>query len=221
VTGGRPAGGEAVSADAEPIVFEASTTGWQELYRRLVEVVVPRPIALVATVDSEGRTNLAPFSFFTIVSSNPPCLAFAPQRSGRTGELKDTLLNVQATGEFVVAVVTEELADKVNKAAARLPRGTSEFTHAGLTPAKASRIAAPLVAESPVNIECRVVEVRTYGEGPGAGSLVVGEILAARFLPSLFDERGRVAADRLRAVGRMGGELWVRTRETFALPRPD
>ena len=88
------------------IEIDSAATPWQEIYRRLVEVVVPRPIALVSTVDEEGRSNLAPFSFFTVVSSNPPCLAFAPQRSGRTGELKDTLLNARATGEFVVAVVT-------------------------------------------------------------------------------------------------------------------
>jgi len=209
-----------VSAGDVPVALDAATAPWQELYRRLVEVVVPRPIALVSTVDEEGRSNLAPFSFFTVVSSNPPCLAFAPQRSGRTGELKDTLLNVQATGEFVVAAVTEELAAKVNSAAAHLPRGASEFEHAGLTRGKASRVHAPLVVESPVNVECRLVEVRTYGDGPGAGSLVVGEIMVLHLLPALLDESGHVAAERLRAVGRMGGELWVRTRETFELSRP-
>ena len=202
------------------IEIDSAATPWQEIYRRLVEVVVPRPIALVSTVDEEGRSNLAPFSFFTVVSSNPPCLAFAPQRSGRTGELKDTLLNARATGEFVVAVVTEELAARVNSASASLPRGTSEFEHAGLTPARAKHVKAPLVAESPVNIECRVIEVRTYGDGPGAGSLVVGEVLAVHLLPELLDEGGHVTAEHLRAVGRMGGDLWVRTRETFGLPRP-
>jgi flavin reductase (DIM6/NTAB) family NADH-FMN oxidoreductase RutF len=202
-------------------MLDAARTPWQDLYHRLVEIVIPRPIALVSTVDEEGRDNLAPFSFFTVVSSNPPCLAFAPQRSGRTGELKDTLLNVRVTGEFVVAAVTEELATRVNAAAARLPRGASEFVHAGLTPATASKVKARLVAESPVNIECRLVEVRTYGTGPGAGSLVVGAIEVVHLRPDLLDERGHVAPDRLRAVGRMGGELWVRTRETFALPRPD
>ncbi len=210
----------AETAGGAPVTLGADPASWQELYRRLVEVVVPRPIALVASVDEKGRANVAPFSFFTVVSANPPHLAFAPLRSGRTGALKDTLLNVRATGEFVVAVVTEELAAKVNAAAAVLPRGESEFEHAGLTPVPASRVAAPIVAESPVNIECRLVEVRTYGEGPGAGSLVVGEILAVHLDPRLLDGQGRVTPERLRAVGRMGGDLWVRTADTFTLSRP-
>ncbi len=210
--GADSAGGARVTIGPDP-------ASWQDLYRRLVEVVVPRPIALVASVDEEGRANLAPFSFFTVVSANPPCLAFAPVRSGRTGTLKDTLLNVRATGEFVVSVVTEEIAAKVNAAAAVLPRGESEFEHAGLTPAPASKVAAPLVAESPVNLECRLLEVRTYGEGPGAGSLVVGEIVAAHLHPRLLDGQGRVTPERLRAVGRMGGDLWVRTADTFSLSR--
>ena len=212
--------GDGVNVVGGPVVIEAAGTPWQELYRRVVDFVVPRPIALVATVDGNGVANVAPFSFFTVVSANPPCLAFAPLRSGRTGALKDTLLNVQATGAFVVAVVTEELAERVNAASAALPRGESEFAHAGLTPSPASRVPAPLVAESPVNVECRLVEVRTYGEGPGAGSLIVGEMVAVHLSPELLDERGHIVAGRLRAVGRMGGELWVRTGDTFALPRP-
>ncbi|HVN76473.1 MAG TPA: flavin reductase family protein [Thermoanaerobaculaceae bacterium] len=221
MSGEGVAGAGSATAGSEVVTLDAAATAWQEVYRRIVEVVVPRPIALVSTVDAEGRANLAPFSFFTVVSSNPPCLAFAPLRSGRTGELKDTLLNVEATREFVVAAVTEELAAKVNSTAAQLPHGVSEFAHAGLTPAKSRRVAPPMVAESPVNIECRLVEVRTYGAGPGAGSLVVGEILAVHLHTALLDERGRVVADRLHAVGRMGGELWVRTRETFEMSRPD
>jgi flavin reductase (DIM6/NTAB) family NADH-FMN oxidoreductase RutF len=212
---------ERPAADGHWRSLDAARTPWQELYQRLVEVVVPRPIALVSTVDAAGRPNLAPFSFFNVVSANPPYLAFSPQRSGRTGEAKDTLLNVKETGAFVVAVVTEELAAKVNAASARLPRGVSEFDHAGLTPAPASRVGPPLVAESPVNMECRLVEIRTYGDGPGAGSLIVGEILVVHLRPDLPDESGKVPPARLRAVGRMGGSLWVRTRGTFGLPRPE
>jgi flavin reductase (DIM6/NTAB) family NADH-FMN oxidoreductase RutF len=202
-------------------IIDCSAAPWREVYRRLVEVVVPRPIALVATVDAEGRRNLAPFSFFNVVSGNPPYVAFSPQRSGRTGEKKDTLLNLEAIGEFVVAVVTEEIAAKVNAASASLPRGEDEFIRAGLTPAPARVVRPPIVCESPVNLECRVVEIRTYGSGPGAGSLVVGEVLLVHLEPFLLDEAGKVVPERLRAVGRMGGELWVQTRETFPLHRPD
>ncbi len=201
-------------------ILEAAGLPWQEFYRRLTEVVIPRPIALVSSVDGEGRRNLAPFSFFTVVSSNPPCLAFSPQRSGRTGEPKDTLLNIQETGQFVVAVVTETVAGQVNACAAQLPKGASEFEHSGLTPVSATHVRAALVGESPVNMECELVEVRTYGEGPGAGNLVVGRVLCLHLDEGLLDEQGRVLSSRLEAVGRMGGEDWVRTGDTFPMPRP-
>lgn len=194
---------------------------WQEIYRRLVEVVVPRPIALVSTVDAEGRPNLAPFSFFTVVSANPPYLAFSPQRAGRTGEKKDTLRNVEATGQFVVAVVTEAIAERVNACAARLPHGESEFVHSGLTPAPARLVRPPLVAESPVNLECELVEIRTYGEAGGSGSLVVGRIRLLHLDHSVLDPAGKVLPEALAAVGRMGGDDWVRTRERFPMPRPE
>jgi flavin reductase (DIM6/NTAB) family NADH-FMN oxidoreductase RutF len=198
----------------------AEDTPWVDFYKRLVEIVVPRPIALVSTVDAEGRPNLAPFSFFTVVSSNPAYLAFCPTRAGKTGELKDTLRNILATGQFVVATVTEAIADKVNQASAPLPYGESEFEHAGLTAVPAGRVRPGLVAESPVNMECELVEVHTYGREGGAGNLVVGRILCLHLDEALLDGEGRVLPDRLRAVGRMGGQDWVRTRETFPMPRP-
>jgi len=201
--------------------IDATTAPWPDVYRRLVEIVVPRPIALVSSVDPEGRPNLAPFSFYTVVSANPPFLAFSPARSGRTGEQKDTLLNVEATRQFVVGVVTEAVAEQVNRASARLPRGVSEFAHVGLTPVPAQRVRAPLIAESPVNMECELHEIRSYGDGPGGGNLVVGRIVALHIAPEVLDAEGRVPPDRLRAVGRMGGELWVDTRGTFRMPRPE
>jgi len=193
---------------------------WREIYRRLTEIVVPRPIALVSSVDAEGRLNLAPFSFFTVVSANPPLLAFAPQLSGRTGEAKDTLHNVVETEEFVVAAVTDAIAEKVNQASAPLPRGESEFEHAGLTPLPSERVRAPRVAESPVNMECRLVEVRSYGDQPGAGNLVVGRVVLIHVVESLLDGDGRVLPERLRPVARMGGRSWARIEDLFELERP-
>ena len=201
--------------------IDTATTSWVDCYRRLTEVVIPRPIALVATVDPDGAPNLAPFSFFNIVSSNPPFLAFAPHRVGRTGSKKDTLRNVEQVGEFTVSVVTEEIAERVNSCAAPLPYGDSEFEHSGLTPVAAERVKAPLVAESPVGLECTLEEIRTYGEEGGAGSLVVGRVVLIHLDPALRDPSdGRVVAERLRAVGRMGGSLWCRTKDTFPLERP-
>ncbi len=205
----------------EALTIDTAAASWRDVYRRLVEIVVPRPIALVSTVDREGRANLAPFSFFTVVSANPPCLAFSPQLSGRTGAAKDTLLNVEATGELVVAAVGEALAARVNACSAGLAHGVSEFEHSGLTSAPARRVRPGLVAESPVNMECELVEIRRYGDGPGAGNLVVARIVLIHVDPAVLDGEGRIRVEALRPVGRMGGSLWVRAVDTFALPRPD
>ena len=212
---------EAVGARPVAVTLDAGAGPWRDVYRRLVEIVVPRPIALVSTVDPDGRPNVAPFSFFTVVSANPPCLAFAPQLSGRTGAAKDTLRNVEATGELVVAVVDESIAGRVNACSASLPYGASEFAHSGLTPAAAARVRPHLVAESKVNMECELVEVRRYGDGPGAGCLVVARIVLIHVDPGVLDGDGRVRVEALRPVGRMGGSLWVRAVDTFPLPRPD
>jgi flavin reductase (DIM6/NTAB) family NADH-FMN oxidoreductase RutF len=205
--------------DALRETIDIETTPWVEVYRRLTEVVIPRPIALVATVGPEGATNVAPFSFFTVVSSNPPFIAFAPHRAGRSGSKKDTLRNIEQVGEFTVSVVTEEIAERVNACAAPLPYGDSEFEHSGLTPLAAERVRAPLVAESPVGLECVLEEIRSYGEEGGAGSLVVGRVVLMHIDEALRVD-GRIVAERLRAVGRMGGSLWCRTLDTFPLDRP-
>ena len=208
-------------SDIERDTIDTLTTSWVDVYRRLTDVVIPRPIALVATVDPDGIANLAPFSFFTVVSSNPPFIAFAPHRVGRTGAKKDTLRNLEQVGEFTVSVVTEEIAAQVNACAAPLPYGDSEFAHSGLTPVPAQRVKAPLVAESPVGLECTLEEIRTYGDAGGAGSLVVGRVVLMHLDPTVRDPAdGRVLPERLRAVGRMGGSLWCRTRDTFTLVRP-
>ena len=208
-------------AVADDLRIDVAAADWREVYRRLVEIVVPRPIALVASVDTDGNPNLAPFSFFTVVSANPPHVAFAPLLSGRTGAKKDTLRNVEAVGEFVVGVVTEALAERVNAASAALPHGVSEFAHAGLTPRPAELVRAPLIAESPVNLECRLAEIRRYGEGGGSGSLVVGRVVLVHVAAGVRSADGRIDPDLLRAVGRMGGEEWVRTRDRLTLRRPE
>jgi flavin reductase (DIM6/NTAB) family NADH-FMN oxidoreductase RutF len=205
---------------SETLIIDPAVVGWVECYRRMTEIVVPRPIAVVSTVDAAGRPNLAPFSFFTVVSSNPPHIAFSPHLGGRTGVKKDTLVNIEQTRQFVVASATEAIADAVNACAAPLAHGESEFALSGLSPALASRVTPSLVAESPVNLECELVEIRAYGDQGGAGHLVVGRVLLMHFDPEVMSASGCVLSDRLRAVGRMGGEDWVRTRDTFPMPRP-
>jgi len=203
------------------ITIDPETTSWIEVYRRMTEIVIPRPIAVVSTVDAQGRPNLAPFSFYTVVSSNPPHIAFSPHLSGRTGEKKDTLRNIEATGEFVIASATEALAEKINACAALLPSGDSEFSHSGLTPEPAETVAPFLVKESPINLECKLVEIRAYGDQGGAGHLVVGRINRLHLDAEVLNDEGQIRSEALQAVGRMGTDLWVKTRETFPMPRPE
>ncbi len=203
------------------VTIDPSTTSWIEVYRRMTEIVIPRPIAVVSTVDAQGRPNLAPFSFYTVVSSNPPHIAFAPHLSGRTGQKKDTLNNIEETGEFVIATATERLAEQVNACAALLPPEDSEFAHSGLTPEPAETVTPFLVKESPINLECKLVEIRVYGDQGGAGHLVVGKITRIHLDPTILNEEGQIRSETLQAVGRMGTDLWVKTRETFPMPRPE
>lgn len=196
-------------------------TPWQQVYARLTEIIQPRPIALVSTLDPEtGVTNLAPFSFFNLISCNPPLLAFCPQIAGRTGEKKDTLKNIEKHPEFVVATVTETIAERVNLASTPFAYGVSEFEKTGLTPVPAQQLKAFCVQESPVNIECRLLEIRYYGEGGGAGSLVVGQIVALHIDETVLNG-DKIDPGLLQAVGRMGGEDWCTTRDRFAYARPD
>lgn len=203
------------------VTIDPEATDWIEVYRRITEIVIPRPIAVVSTVDAHGRPNLAPFSFYTVVSSNPPHIAFSPHLSGRTGKKKDTLRNIEATGEFVIASATELLAEKINACAALLPPEDSEFSHSGLTPESAETVTPFLVKESPINLECKLVEIRAYGDQGGAGHLVVGRINRIHLESEVLNDEGQIRSEALQAVGRMGTDLWVKTRDTFPMPRPE
>ena len=136
-----------------------------EVYRALIEVVTPRPIAWVTTVDRQGRVNLAPFSFFNAFGANPPVVVFSPTLR-RDGSKKDTLLNVEATGEFVLNAAVAPLAEAVNRTSAELPHGQSEAELAGLALVASERVAPPRVAASPAHLECRLLQVVPVGNGP-------------------------------------------------------
>ena len=189
------------------------------VYRTLIDLVTPRPIAWVTTADLEGRVNLAPFSFFNAVSGNPPVVVFAPALT-RDGSKKDTLRNVEATGEFVVNSAVESLAEAMNLTSADLPYGESEVDLAKLTLTPSVKVRVPRVAESPAHLECRLMQVLTFGHGPGAGNLVIGEVVAMHVDDAVRNPDGRVDPGKLRTVGRMGGDDYCRTSDLFALKRP-
>lgn len=192
---------------------------WRELYPLAISIVLPRPIAWVSSLSADGVRNLAPFSFYNMVSANPPVVMFCPSVK-RDGSEKDSLRNVSATGEFVVATATEALAEKMNRCSAEVGPEVDEFEWAGLTPAPARFVRPALVAESPVNLECRLLEIKRFGDQPGAGCLVFGRIVAVHVDDAVLAQDGLVDPRKLKAVGRMGRLTYTRTTDTFDLPRP-
>jgi len=202
--------------------FEVGTPTDAEhsLYPLLIGFVNPRPIALVSTLSARGETNLAPFSFYNLVSSQPPVAMFAPA-TRPDGRPKDTLQNVRDTGEFVIATVSTAIASQAVKCAADLDPGESEFDFSALTPAPASHVKAPLVRESPVNIECTLREILTFGNGPGTGNAVFGDIRVLHVDDAILDERGRIDPHKLQTVGRLGGRWYCTVRDPYELRIPE
>lgn len=190
-----------------------------DIYKLMIGIIVPRPIAFVSTINLLGIRNLAPFSYFTACSSNPPVVCFCT--SVRTGPRphKDTLLNVEATGEFVVNIVSEEFAAQMNLTSADVPPETDEFELSGLTPLASDLVRPPRVAESKAQMECRLQQIVRVSDQPGGGILVLGEVLRIHVLDSLLDGY-KIDPDKLNAIGRMGGPAYTRTRDRFEMQRP-
>jgi flavin reductase (DIM6/NTAB) family NADH-FMN oxidoreductase RutF len=182
-------------------------------------VIVPRPIAFVSTVSAAGILNLAPFSFFTGVSANPPVVCFAPMIRGRDGGRKDTLVNIETTREFVVNVVSEEFAQQMNVCAAEFPPEVDEFQASGLTPVPSDLVRPPRVKESHVNMECRLLEIVNVSAKPLGGSLVLGQVVRFHIEDGFFNDY-QVDPDKLRPIARMGGSTYARTTDRFDMVRP-
>ena len=182
------------------------------VYRFLIGVIVPRPIAFVSTIGRSGL-NLAPFSYFAPIASRPPLLGISI--NARAGEPKDTLRNIRESGDFVINVVTESFAERMVRSSGEWPEDVDEFSLAGLTALPCKLVKAPRVAESPVNLECRL-----YREVPlGDSSLVVGEMLRAHVDDAVLTD-GRVDVAKLRPLGRLGGDGYMPLREVLHLARP-
>ncbi len=200
-------------------LIESDPQQWRDLYPLFIGCVNPRPIALVSTVSHAGVTNLAPFSFYNMVSSQPPVVIFGPGNRA-DGTTKDTLRNIEATGEFVIATVVASMARQAVACASELPPESSEFAWSGLTPAAAVRVAPPLVRESPVNMECTVREILRFGSGPGAGNAVLGDVRVLHLSPEILDARGRVDPEKLQTVGRLGGKWYCTVQQPYEIEIP-
>jgi flavin reductase (DIM6/NTAB) family NADH-FMN oxidoreductase RutF len=189
-----------------------------DIYKLLIGLVVPRPIGWIGSVSSEGARNLAPFSFFNAVAASPPTVLFSTIRAG--GARKDTLSNVEETGVFTVNVVTEETVEAMNVTSGGYEPSVDEFEVAGLTAVAGTVVDAPMVGEAKANLECRLSQVVPIGtDGPMAASIVIGEVVRIHVQGSILDGT-RIDQAALRAVGRMGGPAYTRTRDLFSLDRP-
>ena len=205
------------------VTFDPARHEQRQIYKLMTGIIVPRPIALVSTVDAAGAPNLAPFSFFSGVGSAPPTVLFCPALraagANRDAQRKDTLRNVEETREFVINVVSEAIAAQANATAAEVAPEVDEFQLAGLTPIPSELVRPPRVAESPAQMECRLLQVIYTSHAPGGGVIVLGEVVRFHVREDLVEDF-RVDPGGLDAVGRMAGNTWVRTRDRIELIRP-
>ena len=190
----------------------------QENYRHLVGGVIPRPIAWISTVSATGVTNLAPYSFFTVASCNPPVLLYT-QVTPRSGKNKDTLANILETKSCVVNIVSAPLLEKMNATCESLPPEISEFSAAGIESCVSQFVAAPAVAASKVRYECSLREVVQVSSEPSGGSVVLLNVLGIYLADDLLVE-SKISNGLLDAVGKLDGDWYADTRETTALTRP-
>lgn len=198
------------------MIIDPASVPYTTSYKLLIGSIVPRPIGFISTISAEGGYNVAPFSFFNAICGEPPVVCFA---CGNRTPPKDSLANVRATGEFVVNIVSEEIAEKMNACSGDYPAGVDEFAISGLTPVKSDLIRAPRVLESHVNMECKVMQIIEVSTLPRGGSLVIGEVVRFHVDDSIVDNF-RIDPEKLKAVGRMGGDGYSRTRDRFEMPRP-
>jgi len=189
----------------------------------LQHAVAPRPICFASTIDKAGNVNLSPFSFFNLFSSNPPVVIFSPARRVRDNTTKHSLENVLEVPEVVINIVDYDMVQQTSLASCEFPKDVNEFTKAGFTEEKASMVAPPMVKESKVKLECKVVEVKPLGSEGGAGNLVICEVLCMHIDESILDENNKIDQTKLHHVARLGGNWYAKIDESnlFEVAKPN
>ena len=193
----------------------------KNLHHLLMGAVAPRPIAWVSTVGEDDIYNLAPYSAYCVVSARPAMVGFCVAGM-MDGQKKDTLRNIESNGEFVINIVNEALAEPMNVTSAPYPGDVDEFEEAGLTAVPADLVKVPMVAESPVNLECRLNQILEFGEAPRVSSFIIGEILRIHISDSVYANE-EIQMSELKAIGRLGGrggDMYCRTTDSFVMKRP-
>lgn len=191
-------------------VIDPGTLPRHDFHQFIVGAIAPRPIAFVSTIDKDGNPNLAPYSFFNAFSSNPPIFVFSSNRRATNNTTKDTLANVREVPEVVINAVNYNIVRQMAVASAQFPKGVNEFVKSGLTPLSSDLVRPFRVKESPINLECEVIDIITLGDQGGAGHLVICQMLRMHVLEDVLDERGRIVPDKLDLMGRLGRSYYVR-----------
>jgi flavin reductase (DIM6/NTAB) family NADH-FMN oxidoreductase RutF len=202
--------------------FSTETTAWQSIYKIMIGAIVPRPIGWVSSIDAQGHHNIAPFSFFNAVCPNPPHLLFCPAIRSSDGQSKDTLRNVRETGEFVVNLVSYNLAEAMNQTAGEYPPDVDEFALANIRTAPSVAVKPLRVADSLVHFECHVTQIVDIGNTTGAGSIVIGRIVHIHVNDSVLYGGDKIDPLKLQPIARLGGNAYTRvTADTvFEIARP-
>lgn len=192
-----------------------------KLHGYLLGSVAPRPIAFASTVDADGNPNLAPFSFFNVFSANPPIMVFSPARSVRDNSTKHTLDNCIATKEVVINVVNYDMVHQMSLASTAYAKGVNEFEKAGFTMLESEKVAPFRVAESPVQFECKVINIVALGNDGGAGNMIVCEVVKVHIQEAILDKEGRIDQYKIDLVARAGGSFYSRAKDGFfEIPKP-
>lgn len=189
----------------------------RQVYKLLTGSIVPRAIAWVSTKSTDGILNLAPYSFFTAVTSNPPTVLFCPSATRSDGSDKDTLTNARETGEFVINFVNEALGEAMSQTAVEAPATLDEFERAGLTPQPSTLVDVPRVKESPIAFECKLNQIVDIG----TGHIVIGEVVYMHFAEGIHDASSNyIDMKAYQPIGRLTGNLYAHVNELFELIRP-
>jgi len=203
------------------ISFEPKNLPIAKLHSYLLSAIAPRPIAFASTIDKHGNPNLSPFSFFNVFSANPPILIFSPARRIRNNTTKHTLENAESTKEVVINVVNYNIVQQMSLSSTEYARGVNEFEKAGLTMLKSDIVKPFRVAESPVQLECKVNNIIKLGTDGGAGNLIICEVLKLHIKDAVINTSGSIDQEKLDLVSRAGGSYYSRVKSGFfKIPKP-
>ena len=201
------------------MIYDPAEHPFSETHKLMIGSIVPRPIALVSTTSNNGINNLAPFSYFNGVCSKPPTIMFAPARRGWDGKEKDTLINIRNTKEFSINIVSEDIGEKMVKCSTDYEKEVDEYSKSGLSPLSSTKIKPPIVSESKISLECILNQIVQIGkEDAGSGFIVIGTIVLFHIDDEVYDN-GRIILDKLQPLGRVAGNGYVRSTDTFDIAR--